>query len=80
LDGFVTKRREEHSARDLEDPDEAGLGELTRDLARVTLGPLLLSTFFEVELDCFAMLSDILTGVLRENSEGRMFSVPMIGK
>lgn len=49
--------REEQSARDSETPDEVGLGDLTRDLARVTLDLLLISDFFGVELGCFAMLS-----------------------
>ena len=72
--------REEQSARDSETPDEAGLGELMRDLVRVTLDLLLISNFFGVELDCFAMVSDILTSMLWWNSEGRMFSIPKIGK
>jgi hypothetical protein len=57
LDDFVTERREEQSALDSETPDEPGLGELMRDLARVTLDLLLISNFFRVDFDCFAMLS-----------------------
>lgn len=53
----MVEYREEQSTRDSDTGDEAGLGELRRELARVTLDLLLISNFFGVELDCFAMLS-----------------------